>query len=421
VPTKYFWQLVAAIIVGVLLALVAQFLFVRLASTLFLFAMGLLVAHLFDPIVNRLRKRGWSRTKSVGFVAVMVIVVFGGLLAWLIPALIGQVEQAVASAPEYSQKATALYTKVVEWATGELSSRPSTAGYVSVLKDQLSGLQDRIGEKVPQLLAWVSGEFLGLLQFAVWLAPLVLISLYFMVVIDDFREGVRDMMPASMAPHVRTIGRQMGALLSQYVRGLATTAITVGIVSALLLGVLSLIFGTRYWLLIGLIAGPLYIVPYLGPAISEVAAGFFGYATAASHPGWAALMSVLALLAVNQAGDVFIMPRIVGRRVGLHPLAILFGILSGYQLFGVVGTMLATPMMVGVKIVLAHWLPLRGGVEVEEAKATGERLDLDWGAAMRHGFDFAKVWGGKAEEAASEAAQKEEKQPEPTEQTTKDE
>jgi len=305
-----------------------------------------------------------------------------------------------------------------------------------VLKDQLAGLQDRIGEKVPQLLAWLSGEFLKVLEFAVWLAPLVLISLWFMVVIDDFREGVQDMMPESMAPHVRTIGRQMGSMLSQYVRGLAMTAITVGIMSALVLGALSLVFGTRYWLLIGLLAGPLYVVPYLGPAISEVAAGFFGYATATANPGWAALACVIALLAVNQAGDVFIMPRIVGRRVGLHPLAILFGILSGYQLFGVVGTMLATPMMVGVKIVLAHWLPLRGGVVVEEVKGKGSRLDLDWGAAMRRGLEHARVLGGKvenlvhrehddddaeAEEAPPAEPEQEKKQPEPTEQTTKDE
>jgi predicted PurR-regulated permease PerM len=389
--------MVAAVIVGVLLAVVVALVFEKIASTLLLFGLGMVIAHLFDPLVDRLRRRGWSRGKAVGLVAALVVIVVGGLLAWLIPALVGQVEQAVAAAPSYEARASDLYGHVRDWATAELGRRPSMQGYVAVLNEQLAGLEKRVTEKLPQVLSWVSTQFLRALGFAVWLAPLVLISFYFMVVIDDFREGVREMLPASVAPHVRTIGRQMGAMLSQYFRGLATTAIAVGVLSALVLGVLALVFGTRYWLLIGLIAGPLYIVPYLGPAISEVAAGFFGYATAAQHPGWAALASVVALLVVNQAGDVFIMPRIVGRRVGLHPLAILFGILCGYQLFGVVGTMVATPMMVGVKIVLAHWLPVRGAGPEEEAPA-GSRLDLDWGAAMRRGLDFARRWSGKVEQ-----------------------
>jgi hypothetical protein len=132
-----------------------------------------------------------------------------------------------------------------------------------------------------------------------------------------------------------------------------------------------------------------------------VVAAFFGYTTAAEHAGWSALASWAVVVVVNQGCDILLMPRIVGRRVGLHPLAVLFGIFCGYALFGVAGVIVATPLMVSAKIVLAHWLPVKGPPPTE--RAPREPLAIDLGAALAKGQEAVRSLGQRLEAVMTRA------------------
>lgn len=394
--SRFWWQLVGAVALGILAAAAAGTILGRIYPTLLLFGLGLLIAHLLDPYLSRLQRRGWSRGQAVWFLTVLTIVVVGGTMTLVTPLLVRQVQSVSASLPTYVQKANQVYDQGRDWIVGRARNKGMAEEYATTIDQKMADLRSWINQRLPETLAWVSGQLMKSLSWVVLLALLVLVCFHFMLIIEHFRQGLRDMLPESASSHVRTLAAQMTAMLGQYFRGLLTTAVTVGILSALGLGIVSLIFGTRYWLLIGLTQGALYVVPWVGGILASALATFFGYTTAVSHPWAAALISLGAVAAINETGDVLIMPRIVGRRVGLHPLAVLFGILSGYQLFGFAGTMVAAPMMVAVKIILAHWLPVRGpGVE---ERAPSARLDIDVGAGAKQVWRAARRWGRRVEE-----------------------
>jgi predicted PurR-regulated permease PerM len=152
---------------------------------------------------------------------------------------------------------------------------------------------------------------------------------------------------------------KVNRMLGAYVRGLVTVSVLVGIATALGLTVIGLIFGTRYALLIGLLAAVTYAVPWIGQTATFLTAVFFGYVTAEHGGVLAALCSAAVVIVVNQVGDNLVMPRIVGRQVGLHPLAVLFAIMAGFQLFGLVGLVIAVPVAASIRILLERWIPLK--------------------------------------------------------------
>ncbi len=394
---KLWWQIVGAIVVGVALGVGLAVGIARTAPVLLMFAVGLAIAQLLDPFLLALQRRGFTRLQALWFITLIGILVLGLALTVLLPMLVNQVQSAAQAWPAYNQRAIDLYQRVAEALLKHVEDKTLQQQYRDFFDAQLAAAQNWLSEKLPALVAWVSNQVVRSVGWLMVAFLLGIIAFHFAMVIHEFRAGIERVLPPSAAPHLREIGSQISYMMGQYLRGLATTAMVVGIFSALGLGIVSIVFGTGYWLLIGFVAGALYVIPWLGGAIADILAAFFGYTTAAHHPGWAALANLAAVVIVNQLGDTIIMPRIVGRRLGLHPLAILFGILCGYQLFGILGVLFATPAMVCIKIVLAHWLPVRGPAPAE--RAPREPLDIDLAASLQRAYEFAQRWSGKLEEA----------------------
>lgn len=393
--TAQWWQYVSAVLVGACLAVLVCLTVARIWPVLALFALGAVIAHLLDPVLDRLQRRGWSRLYSVWFVMLISTVAVAIFLAWAVPTVVSQVQSLARAWPTYAARANALYENVSGWLLARVENPETARRYSDFLDQQWTQLQSWVAENLPVLLGHISSLFLRWLSGLAFLAFLVVIVFHFTLVIDRFREGVRSVLPPSAAPHVMSLASQIGHLLGQYLRGLVTTAFTVGAFTTAGLGIVSLVFGIRHWLLIGPLAGILYVVPWVGGAVAQALAVFFGYTTATSSAGWAALAAWAVVAVVNQLGDTILMPRIVGRRVGLHPLAVLFGLLAGWRLFGIAGLMLAAPLMASAKIVLAHWLPVRGAPPTE--RAPHEPLDLDLGAIARNIYDLSRRWGQRIE------------------------
>lgn len=365
---------------GVLSAAAAVAILTRIYPTLILFGLGLLVAHLLDPVLDKLQERGWSRLRAVWVLTLLAVMVLGVAVTALVPPLVRQVQSAADAFPVYVARMDDLYSQARDWVVAQIENPDVARNYAATLDREMADFRSWLTARFPAALRWISGQLMRSLGWLALLGILLVISFHFLMVIDQFRAGVRQILPERAAPHVRALSSQMSVMLGQYFRGLLTTALFVGISSAAALGLVSLFFGTRYWLLVGLAHGPLYMVPWLGGAVADVLALFFGYTTATRYPAAAALVSLAVMVVINQLGDILIMPRIVGRRVGVHPLVVLFGILAGYQLFGLAGTLVATPMMVAAKIVLAHWLPVKGPSLTE--KAPSAFLDIDLPAAV---------------------------------------
>ena len=185
-------------------------------------------------------------------------------------------------------------------------------------------------------------------------------------------------------------------MLGQYLRGMFLTCFGISLTNALLLQVVGFAFGTQFSLLLGALSGVAYLVPYLGMLTAVVVTGLLAYFTAAHHAWLAAGLSIGVILVLNQVFDSLVMPRIVGRKVGLHPLAIVLALLAGGTLLGIWGMILATPLAATIKIILAQWVPVAATVpDVPEEK---QPLVLDFGGFVAHTWGTVRSAGHKLEE-----------------------
>jgi predicted PurR-regulated permease PerM len=358
--SRLWWQTVSAVLVGVLLALAVHYVFIKALDILVLFVLGLLVAYIMDPLLDLLERWGCKRALAVWTVTLAFLIVVAGAGVLVVPGIIFQVQDAAANWQDYSVKAQESYNF---W-RGEIETyaarRFPTVEVMPYLDAKVLEINLWAQAHLPAFLQWVSSKLIASLGLLGLLALLVLISFQFMMAIDPLRRVISNLLPAKTDGEMNQLSRQINAMLAQYLRGVIVVSVMVGVTATLALWVLSLFFDTKYALILGLITGVTYMVPYLGPVISALGACFFGYVTATTGSPWlSATLALVAMLAVNTLYDNIITPRVVGQRVGLHPLVVLFAAMMGFSLLGIWGVIIATPVAASLKIILARWLPIK--------------------------------------------------------------
>lgn len=370
----------SAVAVGVLVAAAAAWLLRRIAPTIWLFVAGFLVAYILDPLLDCLERRGWSRGRAVAVVMAGLVLCLVLLVAWLVPNLVSQAQHLAQQWPRYSQTLDSRYGEARAWL--EAYSQAYFPDHdIMPLVDRWAGdAQDWLRAKLPSVVLLVRDAIMRSLSLVGLAAMVGIISLYFMLVIDPFRKALRELVPEQASADVERVGRQVSVMLGQYVRGQATMSLIMGVLATTALLILGAIFGTQYGLVIGALAGVVYVVPWVGALVTNVAAVVIGYLTATHDPALSAVCAFGCMTALNFVCDNFIQPRIIGRQVGLHPLVVIFAVMAGYQVLGVLGMIISAPLAASIKIILAHWIPIR---EVEVRPGRAEPLVLDLAGALR--------------------------------------
>ena len=184
------------------------------------------------------------------------------------------------------------------------------------------------------------------LRLVGWLVTLVLIPVVTFYLLLDWERLLAKLLallPASKQPRVRALAREMDAVLGSFLRGQLSVMLALATVYATGLWIV----GLDLALPIGLLAGLLSFVPYLGLITGVTAAGIGAYI---QFHDVQPLLWVLAVFGVGQLLDsLWFTPRFVGGRTGLHPVAVIFAILAGGQLFGFAGVLLALPVAAVLK------------------------------------------------------------------------
>jgi predicted PurR-regulated permease PerM len=373
-------HIMTAVWVGVLAAGATVWLLQQIAPTLWLFALGFVLAYVMDPILDRLEARGFSRGLAVATVMVCFVLVLASIGVWVVPALVGQTQQLVAHWPEYSAEIQSLYEKADAWARTYLNEHYPDRDITGYLDARMGDVQAWGQARLPGLLRLASGTVMRSVSFTGLLLMVVFIGMNFMLVIDPFRRSLRQLLPTATGDGVADISRQVSVMLGQYVRGQATMCLIMGLLATLALLILGRVFGTQYGLIIGALAGLVYLVPWIGAFLTNVTAIIIGYVTAAHDPLLSAVCAMAAMTTINFLCDNVITPRIIGREVGLPPLVVIFSLLAGFQVLGIVGMIIATPVAASIKIILARWLPLQ---TVAPKKGRPAPLAFDLHAAAR--------------------------------------
>ncbi|MCW8918643.1 MAG: AI-2E family transporter [Gammaproteobacteria bacterium] len=315
-----------------------------LAPVLTPFLAAAVLAYIGDPLVDRLEARKLSRTLSV--VAVFLVLSLSVLLLLLIlvPMLEQQVTLLITKLPHYLRW-------LQETALPRLGER---LGFDGPLLD-LAALQESLREQWQQAGGAVKGAVgvlsrsgLTLLAMVANLLLIPVVTFYMLRDWDLLVERVHELIPRRYEEAVARLARSSDEVMGAFLRGQLTVMLALGILYSVGLSIV----GLELALLIGMLAGVVSFVPYLGFIVGIVVAGI---AALMQFQELLPLLYVAVVFGVGQMVEGMVLtPLLVGEKIGLHPVAVIFAVLAGGQLFGFFGILLALPVAAVVMVLLRY-------------------------------------------------------------------
>jgi len=316
--------------------------FVFLFSSILLpFVAGMALAYFLDPVADRLERLGLSRTMATVLILISFILLFTLALIIIIPLLVTQAADFASRVPGYITDLQALITAepsiLPDWVNLQLASVKDS--FAELLKEG-AGFVGTVFQQI-----WNSGKALVDIASLFVITPVV--AFYLLLDWDNMIEKVDSWVPRDQLTTVRTLARQIDQAIAGFVRGQGSVCIILGIFYAVGLTAAGLNFG----LLIGLFAGLISFIPYVGSLIGLVIA--VGVALVQFLPDYVMVIVVAAIFFAGQflEGNI-LQPRLVGQSVGLHPVWLMFALFAFGALFGFVGLMIAVPAAASVGVLV---------------------------------------------------------------------
>jgi predicted PurR-regulated permease PerM len=315
---------------------------VVLREILLPFVAGLVLAYLLNPLANRLERLGLNRLVAALVIIGGSAILFVGLLLLTVPLIARELAYFLDNLP--------VYFRQLEMLTND-ESRPWLKKLVG---EGLGSAEQSIGE-----LASLAVDWFGRMIRSVWSGGEALISVFSLAIVTpvvagyliyDWNEmlaAVDNWTPPAHRATVRALAREIDDTIGGFVRGQGTLCLILSAFYALALT----LAGLHHAILIGLAAGLISFVPYLGSLTGLVVS--ICVAIAQFWPNWIAIAVIPIIFVVGQAiADYVLSPYLVGRRVNLHPVWMIFALFAFGYLFGFVGLLLAVPLAAACRVLL---------------------------------------------------------------------
>lgn len=328
-----FW-LAGAVVLALLLYL--------FSDILLPFVAGMVLAYFLDPVADRLQRLGLSRVMATVVILVTFVVVLVVALVVLVPVLATQMTDFAGKLPEYLTRLQTLITSFdPQWLEQRfgVDANSLKEGLNSVLTSGF-GLLTTVFTSI-----WSSGVALVSLVSLFVVTPVV--AFYMLLDWDRMIATVDSWVPRDHVKTVRAIATDINTATAGFVRGQGTLCLVLGAMYAFGLTLTGLNFG----ILIGLFAGLISFIPYVGSLTGLVLA--VGVAFVQFWPDWTMVVAVAAVFFVGQfiEGNI-LSPKLVGKSVGLHPVWLMFSLFAFGALFGFVGLLIAVPAAAAVAVLV---------------------------------------------------------------------
>ena len=316
-----------------------------LRSILLPFVAGIIIGYLFDPLADRLEKLKLNRSAATSIVLLGVVLII--IPAFLAVAHIAdsQIRAFIAAAPKYiasvNHKLSPLISSLQE-------SFPSLSkeGVMQYLQDNISN-GFKIFVRILQKLL-TGGYALFNIVSLLLITPVV--AFYMLRDWDKFITHTDDLLPKSHKKEIRTQAKAIDRILSAFIRGQVAVCLTLGTFYAVGLSLIGLDLG----LMVGMIAGVISFIPYVGSITGFALSMMIAFAQFDS------IYPIIAVIGVFVCGQIlegyFLTPKLVGDSVGLHPVWVMFALLSGGALLGFLGLMIAVPLAAVIGVLMRYFI-----------------------------------------------------------------
>jgi predicted PurR-regulated permease PerM len=324
--------------------------FVVLAAALWLlhdillpFVAGIALAYVLAPLADRVERLGINRTVAALLVVSVLVVALIALMLLLVPLLLQQGSALISNIPGYFKRVKELIVDAnlpwLNWLGAAETGKTAS---------------DLVGQVATWLLSfsyslWTGGK--ALVSFASVLIVMPVVTFYLIRDWHAMIDRVDSWVPVRQRDTVRQLGREIDAAIGGFLRGQFGVCLVLGCYYAIGL----MLVGLDFALLIGLIAGVITFVPYIGSMTGLMIA--VSVAIAQFWPDWKRIMLVVAIFLIGQfiEGNV-VSPKFVGERVGLHPVWLIFAMFAFGYLFGFVGLLIAVPLGAAIAVLLRFGL-----------------------------------------------------------------
>ncbi len=363
----------------------ATFLFLyAVRGVLLPFVIAFALSAILDPFVRKLRLRGWSRPVSVLSVMAVFLGVLVGLGVWLGPIVTSQVGTFRGRFDDLTGQFMRVNTEdnfFVRWNPAVQAQQIQNTNPIDTLFDTYGNSLRQVGlpssrrefidkyvephrGDIGQRIQGFFSSFLGILGVAAsQLLLLLFVPLLMLLILLDmehFKRRSANWIPPSIRASTITLFSDIGQVFMKYLRGVAISVLSYMVVMSVILTIL----GVPYSVLLGVIFGAVYLIPYLNGIIcfavitlvtglSGVTADWFFHFDSSWTFG---VTMAVVYLVCHFIFDSLVYPRLVGGSVGLHPVVSMFVIFSGGALFGLVGMIIAFPLAGAVKVILERLL-----------------------------------------------------------------
>ena len=354
-PNATFWVLFVS------LSLIALLVF---SEILLPFAAGFVLAYLFQPFVDRMNRWGIDRGVGAFIIIAVVTLIIAIIAALILPPVIDQLAQLIQEIPRYYQEAR---TYILDHYGRYLPPGGSRAS-----GPQAPGLPPQITQ---DLAPWLLSQLQTLLQGSLalfnslalmFLTPVV--TFFLLRDWDQMIAGIEKLIPRQDAPVIKKIAHEIDATISGYLRGLLIVLLILSAFYMVALGAV----GLHYGLVIGLGAGLVSFVPYLGSTSGFLVSG--AVALSQFWPDYTRIALVCGIFVLGQIieGNV-LTPKIVGDKVGLHPVWLLFALIASGYLFGFTGLLISVPMAAAIGVLVRFAVRKYYGSPLYEGEDKHER------------------------------------------------
>lgn len=320
----------------IILAFAFIYFFYLVRGLLFSFALAAFITYLLNPLVNAIERKGTPRVWAILLAYLALFFVMAGIALYGVPRLVEQLNGLLETIPLYTQQARefiqSIQTRYIDLDIPE--------GMRQVVDERIHWLE----ENTLQLVRKAAAALIGTVGyvFKILLAPVL--SFYFLKDLDLIKRKAILAVPEEWREEVVELFKEINQVLGSFIRGYFWVAAVVGGLTAIAMAML----GLEFALMLGLFAGLTELIPYFGPAIGAIPA--VGLALLKSK--WLGVQVALVFFIIHQLEGNIISPKILGDKVGLHPLAVIFSLLAGGELYGLVGMLLAVPTAAVFRVIL---------------------------------------------------------------------
>ena len=333
------WPLLAGV------ALAAGLLLWVLHPILAPFLLGALIAYLGDPLVDRLEARGYGRTGGVVLVFILITLLTTLVMLIGVPLLIDQLDQAIRKLPLlYRWVSESLLPLIHERISVSPVSLPSIDW-----EAELAARWQSIGKLVASSIAGLTRSGLGVIAAAINLALVPVVAFYLMRDWDRMMASLLSLVPIAWQAQLSVMVREADEVLGAFIRG----QLLVMLAQSFLYSAGLWLVGLDFALILGTVAGLASIIPYAGAVIGVGSS--LAVASVQSGGDLTFLALVAGVYGIGQLLESFILtPWLIGDRIGLHPVMVIFALMAGGQLAGFTGVLLALPVAAVLLVFCRH-------------------------------------------------------------------